>query len=101
MVKKFIIESDHRPLVWLMSLKEPSSKLLRWRIKLDEYNFEIKYKARKLNSNAEALSRIRPPFEIINTNDKGQNIVHCISNDKVLKNGLQKKLTRDLIAENF
>jgi len=78
---------------------------IRWRIKLDEYDFEIKYKAGKLNSNADALSRIRPPFEIINTNenilDKGQNIVHCISNDKVLKNELQNKLTRDLIAENF
>ena len=67
--KKFIIQTDHRPLVWLMSLKDPNSNMLKWRIKLDEYNFEIKYKAGKLNSNADALSRLRPPFEIIKTRE--------------------------------
>ena len=56
--------------------------MLRWRIKLDEYNFEIKYKAGKLNSNADALSSIRPPFEIIKTGenifDKNQNIISTL-----------------------
>lgn len=41
---KFIIRTDHRPLVWLMSLKDPNSKLMRWKIKLDEFDFEIQYK---------------------------------------------------------
>lgn len=71
-----------------MSLKDPSSKLLRWKIKLNEYNFEIKYKQGKSNTNADALSRIRAPFEIINSNENifayDNNIVHCISEDKTL-----------------
>ena len=85
--KKFGIQTDHR----LVSLKDPNSKLLRWKIKLDEYNFEIKYKEGKLNVNADALSRIRIPMEIIETNEnifeKENNIVHCISNDKLLGKG--------------
>ena len=65
--KKFTIQTDHRPLTWLMSLKDPNSKLMRWKIKLDEFNFEIKYKQGKLNTNADALSRIRNQYEIIDT----------------------------------
>ena len=30
---KFKIKTDHRPLTCLMSLKDPDSKLMRWRIK--------------------------------------------------------------------
>lgn len=42
-----------------MSLKEPNSKLIRWRLKLEEYDYEIVYKKGKLNTNADALSRIK------------------------------------------
>lgn len=56
---KFIIYTDHRPLAWLDSLKEPNSKLTRWRLRLQEYDFETKYKAGKQNTNADALSRIK------------------------------------------
>lgn len=38
---KFTIQTDHRPLKWLDSLKEPNSKLQRWRIKLNEYEYDI------------------------------------------------------------
>jgi len=55
--RKFQIVTDHRPLTWLMSLKEGNSKLIRWRLKLQEYDYEIVYKKGKLNSNADALSR--------------------------------------------
>ena len=34
--KKFHIYTDHRPLAWLYSLKEPNSKLTRWRLRLQE-----------------------------------------------------------------
>lgn len=57
--RKFQIVTDHRPLTWLMSLKEPKSKLVRWRLKLEEYDYEIIYKKGILNSNADALSRIK------------------------------------------
>lgn len=60
--RKFVIYTDHKPLTWLMSLKDPNSRLTRWRLKLAEYNFEIKYKQGSINSNADALSRIKINF---------------------------------------
>lgn len=56
---KFTIYTDHRPLAWLDSLKEPNSKLTRWRLRLLEYDFDTKYKTGKQNTNADALSRIK------------------------------------------
>lgn len=62
--RKFKIITDHKPLQWLFSLKEPNSKLIRWRLKLEEYDYEIIYKKGSLNKNADALSRVE-----LNTND--------------------------------
>jgi len=55
--RKFQLVTDHKPLVWLNSVKDPSSRLIRWRLKLAEYDYEMTYKAGKINANADALSR--------------------------------------------
>lgn len=57
--RKFTIVTDHRPLTWLKSIKEPNSKLTRWKLHLAAYDFDIIYKNGKQNSNADALSRIK------------------------------------------
>lgn len=57
--RRFTIITDHMPLRWLFSLKDPNSRLVRWRLKLEEYDYEIVYKKGKLNTNADALSRIQ------------------------------------------
>lgn len=63
--RKFTIVTDHKPLQWLFSIKEPNSKLIRWRLRLEEYDYNIVYKRGTSNTNADALSRV----EInINTN---------------------------------
>jgi len=56
--RKFTIVTDHHPLTWIFSVKDPSSRLLRWRLKLEEYEYEVKYKKGSSNTNADALSRI-------------------------------------------
>lgn len=56
--RKFKILTDHKPLQWIMSLKEPNSRLTRWRLKLSEYDYTVEYKKGKANTNADALSRI-------------------------------------------
>jgi len=61
--KTFTIITDHKPLTWLFSLKEPNSKLVRWRLKLEEFDYKIQYKKGIQNSNADALSRIEPEAE--------------------------------------
>lgn len=55
--RKFIIETDHKPLQWLSNLKEPNMKLQRWKIRLSEYDYEIVYVKGKTNYVADALSR--------------------------------------------
>lgn len=55
--RKFQLVTDHKPLVWLNSVKDPTSRLVRWRLKLAEYEYEVVYKAGKSNVNADALSR--------------------------------------------
>lgn len=53
----FTLVTDHKPLKWLDSVKDPTSRLMRWRLKLAEYDYQIIYKAGKTNVNADALSR--------------------------------------------
>jgi hypothetical protein len=53
--RKFTIGTDHRPLSWIFGLKDPSSRLLKWRLKLEEYDYEVIYKKGPENKNADAL----------------------------------------------
>lgn len=55
---KFVVKTDHRPLVYLFNMKDPSSKLTNIRLKLSEYNFTIEHIKGKDNVGADALSRI-------------------------------------------
>lgn len=55
---KFLVRSDHRPLQYLFSLKDPSSKLSRMRLDLCDYNFSIEYLKGSDNVVADALSRV-------------------------------------------
>jgi hypothetical protein len=55
---RFKIISDHKPLVWVMNVKDPRSRLLRWGIHLEEYDYEITYRRGSQNTNADAHSRI-------------------------------------------
>jgi len=49
--------TDHKPLTWLFQV-DPGARLIRWRLKLEEFDYDIKYKPGTLNVNADALSRI-------------------------------------------
>lgn len=42
--RKFNLITDHKPFQWLFSLKDSTSKLTHWRIKLEAYDFNIIYK---------------------------------------------------------
>ena len=41
-----------------MNVKDPGSRLLRWRIQLEEFDYEIAHKKGSLNTNTDALSRV-------------------------------------------
>lgn len=56
--KRFEILTDHRPLVYLFSMTDPSSRLTKFRLKLETFDFVIKYVKGAENVTANALSRI-------------------------------------------
>ena len=55
----FSIYTDHAPLRWLMNISDPSGRLIRWRLRLSEFDFIIEYKRGNLNTQADAVSRLR------------------------------------------
>lgn len=57
--RKFKLITNHRPLTWLFSIKDIDNRLARWRLKQEEYDYEIIYKPDKINKNADALTRIK------------------------------------------
>ena len=62
--RKFTIQTDHAALEYLDNMKTNNNKLWRWKCALAAYDFNIKHRPGKENSNADALSR--PPFAITN-----------------------------------
>lgn len=96
----FTIVTDHKPLIWLCKNENPSSRLLRWRIKLEEYNFKIIHKAGALNTNADALSRVEITEQDIETQNSDEfiNIV-TRSKSKLLKQQNQEN-SKSFISEN-
>ena len=56
--EKFVLHTDQESLSWLMNIEDPSGRLLRWRLRLAEFDFEVKYKLGKLNTQADAMSRL-------------------------------------------
>ena len=61
----FILFTDHQPLVHLHNMKLVCSRLIRTVQELSEYNFEIQYIPGKLNSAADALSRLNTELPTI------------------------------------
>lgn len=63
--RKFILHTDHHSLKWLMSISDPSGKLARWSLLVQQYDFEIQHRPGAAHGNADALSRrtynISPP----------------------------------------
>ena len=55
--RNFTILTDHKPFTWIFSVNDPSSRLLKWRLLLEEFDYTIEYKAGKRNVNVDALSR--------------------------------------------
>ena len=55
--KAFKLITDHSSLQWLLSLKNPRSRLFRWSMRLSVYSFRIKHRPGNKNTAADALSR--------------------------------------------
>jgi hypothetical protein len=55
--KMFVLQTDHRPLLYLNSGKYKNSRIMRWALSLQEFKFDVKPVQGSRNTMADALSR--------------------------------------------
>jgi len=63
----FEIITDHMPLKWLMKNEQPSARLMRWSLMLQEFDFRIIHKSGITHGNADFMSRLDLPDWIKST----------------------------------
>ncbi|GFX99571.1 transposon Ty3-I Gag-Pol polyprotein [Trichonephila clavipes] len=76
-----------------MNLKDPSGRLARWALRLQEHDFDVKYKTGKKHSDADALSR-NPVEEETETPDK---FLAVTTNGKLWLPVIPKHLRADIL----
>ncbi|GFV54640.1 transposon Tf2-9 polyprotein [Trichonephila clavipes] len=86
--RKFKVFTDHKPLAGFLSNKNPSSKILRWKLALEEFNYDIHYIRGSLNSVADHLSRCINNITIALPDSK--DLINMQHEDSVLSTIIQK-----------
>ena len=83
----FVIQTDHDPLTYLRAVPQPHGRLARWILKLEQFEYQIKYKAGKSIPHADALSRQSPQVSAIQlpTEWSLEDFREAQSKDKVLR----------------
>lgn len=91
--RKFKIMTDHRPLVYLFNMNNPSSRLTKFRLCLEEYDFTVTYLKGQNNVAADALSRIEITIDELKNVNK-----HVMS---VMTRAQQKKIVKPINGNTF
>ena len=56
--RHFVIQSDHKPLAWLQTMKNQNCRLMRWSMLLQQYQFTVEHRSGKANANSDFVSRL-------------------------------------------
>ena len=56
--RAFVVYTDHRPLTYLQSVRNPKGRMARWIARLQEFTFEVRYRPVLENKVADCLSRL-------------------------------------------
>ena len=55
---KFVVRTDHNALRWMMTTKDPQGRLMRWSLRLMEFDYKIVYSPGRVLQAPDALSRL-------------------------------------------
>lgn len=56
--REFDLDTDHRALTWIQTMKDHNARVTRWYLALQPYRFQIRHKSGKQNLLADYLSRL-------------------------------------------
>ncbi|GBG69930.1 hypothetical protein CBR_g4755 [Chara braunii] len=59
--QKFVLVTDHQPLLSLRKNTDYTGTLGRWAVRLQDYDFDIRHRAMRQHGNADGLTRLLPP----------------------------------------
>ncbi len=67
--ERFTVRTGYAALRWLVQISDPSGRLMRWRLRIAEYSFDVQYKKAKWNCQADTVSRIPSLFHTVAEDD--------------------------------
>jgi RNase H-like domain found in reverse transcriptase/Integrase zinc binding domain/Reverse transcriptase (RNA-dependent DNA polymerase)/Chromo (CHRromatin Organisation MOdifier) domain len=102
--QRFTVQTDHYSLKYFDTQPNLSKRQIRWMEKLQEYDFEIKYKPGTQNTLADALSRLGQKQSLavavgVTTPDFKQQLRRSLTADPYYV-GIRDKWVRDIPMEN-
>ncbi|GBG66140.1 hypothetical protein CBR_g57022 [Chara braunii] len=59
--QKFVLVTDHQPLLSLWNNTDYTGTLGRWAVRLQDNDFDIRHRATRQHGNADGLTRLQPP----------------------------------------
>lgn len=80
--RKFTLYTDHKPLTYALNLKTPNDRLIRMKLRLEEFDYEIQYRPGKQNIVADGLSRTTHEINVNETESSSDaETIHSANSD--------------------
>lgn len=85
---KFTVVTDHYSLKWLFNIKEPTGRIARWALRIQQFNFDVVHRPGKEHLVPDALSRTVPIIDAMDADlnepseDKWYNKMYRLVSEK-------------------